>query len=692
MPLINSPRPGALVEFLQGNRPILAWTQEVQQGKVRVLTVNSRESKLSLNRLLPWIGPFFSEDSSRQRILQILAEHHALRAETAATLDVMELWELAQGEMDKAEPAWFASLLWESPDADQIAAVGHALLQAKTHFKFQPPVFLIHPAEKVDLLVQQQEAERLREELVQTGGEFFQSLWATRDTPATAKSKDMAPEVLSGLKELLLTLVRDPADPVARPLFAQMARGLPDDSHLPLLLAEIWGILPPHYNVLLDRTGYSWGDEWSCEHQEEIRSIMQCCDSRRQEPVSLPLVSVDSATTKDIDDAFLVERMEGGRFRLRLALACPALCFDFDSPLGLAVRHRATSLYLPEGTSHMLPEELGIDLFSLKQGQDRPALLLDVETDDRGEPLRVQPTFAWVRIERNATYVEVEHDLQTQGQDSRFSAGYDLSVLLRERRVERGAVILDQPDPVIRLEQRDNEVHVQLEEGAEVPRAQLLVSELMIHANSMIAQWAREREIPLLHRTQDINIARNVSGVWSDPVSIAQAVRFLAPTTLETTPKPHVSLGVAAYSPVSSPLRRFPDLINVAQILSVLEGGGPRYSRQELEAMLPALSARLDELSQIQRFRPRYWKLLFFKQQGTRKPWPAVVVDTGGPLVTLSLFPQQILVRGPRNLFDDGARLGEEYLLFLGRIRPLHNEICILKVRENKDTEETGPW
>jgi exoribonuclease II len=692
MSSITFPRPGALVEYLQGNQPVLAWVLDAQQEKVRLLTANGRESKITPSRLMPWLGPAFSEDSSRQRIVQLLNEHQSRRNEIASRIDVMELWELAQGEVDKAEATWFASLLWENPDADQVAAVGHVLLQAKTHFKFQPPSFAVHPAEKVELLLQQQEAERKREELLQTGTDLFHSLWANRDNPAAVKSKGMAPEVLSGLRELLLRLVRDPSDQEGKPLFEKLTRGLPDDAHLPLQLAEIWGILPPHHNVLLDRTGYQWGDRWSAEHEEEIEKILQCLASERQEPLDLSLVSVDSATTRDIDDAFAVERRPGGGFHLRLALACPALCFDFDSPLGQAVQQRATSLYLPEGTSHMLPERVGTEAYSLRRGQDSPAMLLEMTFDDQGEPLGVDLSHAWVRVGRNATYEEVEHDLQANGLASQFSAGHELAVLLRERRVQRGAVVIDQPDPVIRLEQREGETEVSIEDGPRVERAQLLVSELMILANTTAAAWAREREIPMLHRTQDIQVARDIAGVWSDPVSIHQAMRYLAPTILETEARPHVSLGAPAYSPVSSPLRRFPDFINVAQLYSVLRKGTPHFTRTELQGMLPALSARLDEISQIQRFRPRYWKLLYFKQQSSRRPWPGVVVDTGGSLVTLSLFPQQILVRGPRDLFCDGARLGEEYLVFLGRIRPLHNEIGILKVREKKESEDNGPW
>jgi exoribonuclease II len=694
MTLISYPRPGALCELLQGNRPLLAWIVELQQGRVRLLTVNGRESKVSVSRLLPWIGPAFAEGASRQQILQLLAEHQSMREEIAAGIDVMELWELAQGEVDKAEADWFAGLLWGSPDADHVAAVGHELLQAKTHFKFQPPQFLIHPAEKVELLLKQQETERRREELVQTGTEILHDLWSSRHNPAAAWSscKSKAPETLAELKELLLKVVRDPSDPEAKPLFEKMSRKLPDDPFLPLLLAEIWGILPPHHNALLDRTGYVWGDGWAREHQEEILAIQRCCTARRQEPAPVSLISVDAATTRDIDDAFHVERTPGGGFRITMALACPALCFDFDSPLGQAVQHRATSLYLPEGTSHMLPEELGTEFFSLRQGHVRPSLLFDIELDGAGEPELVEPAFAWVRVERNATYLEVEDDLKRRGPDSVYSAGHELARILRERRVRKGAVILDQPDPIIRLEQKDGDLSVHIEDGPEVPRAQLLVSELMILVNSVAAAWAEERGVPLLHRTQEITMTRDISGVWSDPVSIYQAVRQLAPTTLETSPKPHVSLGAPAYSPVSSPLRRFPDLVNVAQMLSMLEEGRPRFSKQELGTLIPSLGSRLDEISQIQRYRPRYWKLLFFKQQGTRTMWPAVVVDTGGALVTLSLFAQQLLVRGPRELFGDGARLGEEYLLSLGRIRPLHNEICIHKAREKKESEENEPW
>ena len=65
----------------------------------------------------------------------------------------------------------------------------------------------------------------------------------------------------------------------------------------------------------------------------------------------------------------------------------------------------------------------------------------------------------------------------------------------------------------------------------------------------------------------------------------------------------------------------------MAQVLHYLQDGAPRWTRDELVTMLPILSARLDAVGQIQRFRPRYWKLLYFRQQGDKVWWDAVVTE-----------------------------------------------------------------
>ena len=112
----------------------------------------------------------------------------------------------------------------------------------------------------------------------------------------------------------------------------------------------------------------------------------------------------------------------------------------------------------------------------------------------------------------------------------------------------------------------------------------------------------------------------------------------------------------------------------MAQIQAVLETGKPLWRRDELEAMLPELSGRLDAVAQVQRSRPRYWKLEYLRQRKASRH-EAVVVEDQGPFVQVSLPLLQIYVRAPRDLFGDDVHPGKRYQVKVSRVDPLTNEI-----------------
>ncbi|MCQ2445217.1 MAG: RNB domain-containing ribonuclease, partial [Mailhella sp.] len=215
----------------------------------------------------------------------------------------------------------------------------------------------------------------------------------------------------------------------------------------------------------------------------------------------------------------------------------------------------------------------------------------------------------------------------------------------------------------------------------------LLVSELMIVANASLAQWAAERDIPLLFRTQDVVVPREYAGVWRSAPDIARVVRILAAASIDTVPRPHAGIGIPAYATVTSPLRRYPDLVNEAQLLSVLRSGAPRWTKEQLDAMLLMLSIRLDAAGQVQRFRPRYWKYLYMQQQskahGDECRWLAEVAEEGDTWVSVNLPEVQVMLRGKRFLFGEKVFPGQQLRVRLGKISPLRSEAVILDVRED---------
>ncbi len=688
--LVQHPGAGCVVEFMQGNMPQAAWVLEAQGEKLRLLLPNRREQNIQVSRLLPWSGPQKTPEQSRDAALHELERHIAKRAELLATLDPQEWWSLAQGEIARAPAKWFADLAGDSSDADLVAACGHALLACRTHFKFQPPQFDVLSSEQVEKRLEEQSREAERERLLKQGVAFLRALWDTflkRGAPPDEKSLSVLDEhTLSTLREMLLKRIgeQEGSDETS---WRQLTKTLPDDPHLALHLAQAWGIVGPHHNIWLDRAGYDVGDTWTQAHAQAIDTLHAEAARVPQDISPLPFVSIDSATTRDIDDAFhIASRPEGG-WNLTLALACPAHNWPFDSELDKAVRCRATSLYLPEGISNMLPESLGNGCYSLFAGETRPALLVQCAISAEGQVLSCTPSVGHVRLAANLSYEQCEAALDGESNEAspfieQLQLGAELSVARQAQRIEAGAVIINRPELGIVLEGDLNSHELSVKLVSETPsvRAHLLVAEQMIVANAGLAAWADAQNASLLFRTQDVSVPKEAAGIWTEPLDIARVVKFLAPACVETTPRPHVGVGEAKYAPITSPLRRYPDLVNEAQIISLLQNGVPRWSKAELDAMLLLLNTRLDAAGMVQRSRFRYWKLLAIRKQGD--VWRrGIITDENDAFLTVNLSQEQLLVRGRRVLFPVDITPGQALEVRLGRINPLLGDVTLLETR-----------
>ncbi len=673
-------RPGAVVEFMHGDQPQLAWVLEEQSGKLRIWTINKREMKLPASRILPWYGPGHDPSSTKQEIQDRLNAHQQRRGEIQAGLDVMELWDLAQGELEKAKLTWFADLLWEDAGPDHLAALGRAMLSAKTHFKFRPPYFEIYPEATVEVRLQTQAEEKEREAVVRAGVDLFRNLWEARMRGATPSIPHMDEEVASHLRQLLLDQIAKHSDEKNEKIWTAVRKGLPDLPHLALLLAQKWGILPLHHNYLLDEAGYEWGNTWSKRHEQALAEQFTRFEALQGEPEATPFVSIDGNTTRDIDDAFHVSRTEDG-FQLQLALARPMLAWDFGSDLDREVFDRASSIYLPEGSTHMMPEELGIGLYSLFENKIRPAMITTFDLGPDGSIQAVIPRTGWVRVQKNDTYENAETAME-QGADEHLALAHELAELLVQGRIANGACIIRKPEPVVTVEGEGAEAQVNVVMKTPCPEAELIVSEFMILANCGLALWGKENDVPLLHRTQDIALPADSAGIFTDPAEILPRVRLLLPASTELQPKRHAALGVPAYTSITSPLRRYLDFINMSQVCSMLEKGQPRLDAEKLESLLTHLSPRMGAVSQVQRFRPRYWKLHYLSRE-RKKFREAIVVDENGPLPSLAIPELQINVRAPRKLLGDKLYPGQRFQINFGRIDPLTNEIKVAEALED---------
>lgn len=685
------PCPGCVCEYLEDNSAQIAITMEENAGKLRLLLPGRREIKLSANRLLPWLGPVYPATASKEEMLRVLDQHKQARESKTRDISLNELWEMAEGEIDHAPASWFAELVETDPDADTIAAYGRALLGCKTHFRFQPPEFLIYNQDTVAKRLEELKARQEKEAIANQGSAFLRLLWDVackkRSLPPADSEVFPSGQLADRIQKLLMARVANPESQDDDALWRLLSKGLPDVPHLPLQMLMAWGVLPPHYNFWLDRADYARGDSWWHEFAEEVESLADA--ARRSLPVAsdLTFVSVDGNSTIDIDDAFSIERADSG-LRLTLAFACPVLDWPFGGALDKAVSHRATSIYLPEGDLHMLPEKLGTDSYSLKEGQPRPALCLRVDIEENGEVKSCEPFLASVKLAANLRYADTQQLIEAgcpleDNPASPFwkqiSLAHEFAKKREQLRVSQGAVIMLRQEPGLRLENRENGLCVCLDPEKPIRDAQRLVSEMMILASACFADWAHEHGVPMLHRTQNVALPREYAGVWERPEDLARVMRSLIPSSLELTPRPHAALGLSRYAQVTSPLRRYPDLINEAQIVGWLQKGEPRFSASALATLLDTISSALDAAGVVQKNRPRYWKLLYLRQQGDKAWHHGVITEENELFVNVSLPVENLFVRGRRNLFDERATPGMAVRIRLGNINPLANEIQIME-------------
>ncbi len=694
---VQYPAEGCIVEYMEGNAPQIALITEESGGKLRLLLPNRREARLAVQRLLPWLGPLYRAGMGKEESVRLLDSHKKIREDTAVRISALDVWHTAQGEVAAAPAKWFAELFTTAPNTDTVAAYGHALLACKSHFRFQQPDFQVFSSETVEKRLAEIRCRQERESLIAGGGAFFRLLWDVackkcelppREPVLLDNSPWPSPDVLQRLKELLRAKMIDPENQEHDALWRILVKGLPDMPHLPLQLLTALGELPPHHNFWLDRADYAAGDDWWQPYAEEVRDLRAKALRSDLSVCDLPFVSIDSASTRDVDDAFFVESDPQG-FILTLALACPALYWPFGGALDNSVLRRGTSVYLPEGTCHMLPETLGTDCFSLTAQSPRPALCVRVPVDANGNVGRCGIFTATVQLAANLTFQDCQSVLDARLDDrldnpaaahaNTLRLGYTLASLLQKNRIAKGAVVMDRPEPLITLHGAGADITVAIAQEPPAPEAQTLVAELMILAGGAVADWTRLHDLPMLHRTQDVVLPREYAGIWTAPQDMAHIMRSLAASCLEVSPHRHAALGVERYTPVTSPLRRYADLVNESQVLHFLRTGTALRNAAQLERLLNVLAPVLEAVGQAQRSRPRYWKLIYFRQKGDKLWWHGVITEENDAFVSVSLQDQGFFVRGKRHLFDERACPGMAVDVRLGKVHPLYNEIQILE-------------
>ncbi|MFZ1135430.1 MAG: VacB/RNase II family 3'-5' exoribonuclease [Candidatus Korobacteraceae bacterium] len=244
------------------------------------------------------------------------------------------------------------------------------------------------------------------------------------------------------------------------------------------------------------------------EAEQFERTIPTSELAHRHDYRSLPIVTIDGETARDFDDAVTVRRLANGNFELQVHIADVAHYVTEGSSIDLEARLRGTSVYFPDRAVPMLPMELSTDLCSLRPQVERLVLSCVMEIDHQGEIVGYTLNEGVIRSAERMTYTNV--NLVLDGDEGLrqhyhqfvdvFELMRELALILNRKRVRRGSIDFDLPEPVIEFDENGLMKGVTRSERNIAHR---LIEEFMLAANECVAGYLEKKQVGSLYRIHE---------------------------------------------------------------------------------------------------------------------------------------------------------------------------------------------
>ena len=443
-----------------------------------------------------------------------------------------------------------------------------------------------------------------------TGGDWLAGLKNGTPVPDQISGEE-ADEFRTILKAYYL-FGRDSQDQALARAMINRAKLEASSELFPLLVKA--GVFDENENIDLLRFGIA--TEFSEKIQSRAADLAENYksfprDGSRRDLTELPLMTIDGQATLDFDDALSIEKT-GEQYRLGIHIVDVGHFVRRGDSIDQEALARGSSIYMPDQKISMLPAALAEGLCSLKAGEVRPAISTMVNLSPSLDIIDYEILPSLIKVKQQLTYYDVNQEAD-QNKDILVLRG--IADKFHHQRLSAGAVQITVPEINVWLAD-DRSITVN-RINRESP-GRMLVSEIMIMANWLMAKYLAEHKMPAVFRSQPGPRERLYKGDGGTVFQNWMQRRFLSRFVLDTKPEKHSGLGLDAYVTATSPIRKYFDLATQRQIRAVLGLEQP-YTSDEIDHIIQLLELPMANVVRIQFARHRYWLLKSLEHHIGRK-------------------------------------------------------------------------
>ncbi len=342
------------------------------------------------------------------------------------------------------------------------------------------------------------------------------------------------------------------------------------------------------------------------------------------------IVTIDGADAKDLDDAVTVTKLDNGHFKLGVHIADVTHYVTEGSPIDVEAADRATSIYLVDRVIPMIPHRLSNGICSLNPKVDRFTLSCEMVIDQNGGVVSHEIFESVIKTTERMTYKAVNQILEEKDEEvleqysglvPMFELMGELAQVLRNKRMERGAIDFDFKEAKVLVDEEGKPHDVVLRERSV---AEKLIEEFMLLANETVAEHFNWMKVPFMYRVHEDpkeeklarffefittfgyvvkgsgnnihpralqQVLEAVKGTPEEPVISTVLLRSMKQARYDAESLGHFGLSTDFYTHFTSPIRRYPDLIVHRLIRTYLiEGKVDEKTKEKWDVLLPEIA------------------------------------------------------------------------------------------------------